>query len=60
MAPAVLAEHWIEFFRIEIEQVDVVPGALQAGERLDADRGMKTFGQRVAINIEHFHARTGT
>ena len=49
--------HGVEFFRVEIAEVDGMPGLLQAGERLGADRGVKGLRKRVAEDVVDFHSR---
>ena len=47
----------VEALRVEIEQVNLVPGRLQARQRLVANGRVKTVHQRMAIQIQYPHAR---
>ena len=54
-APPVLGEDGIEFFRVEIEEVDVVAPALEPFERRRAENCVKALRQRTAVDIEDAH-----
>jgi hypothetical protein len=41
------------------EQVDLMAGFLQPGERFDANPCVKALRQRVAIEVENPHGRAG-
>jgi hypothetical protein len=60
MPPALLRQDGVEAFGVEIEQVDLMAGFFQPGERSDANPRVKALGQRVAIEVENPHGRAGT
>src|SRR5437763_11029011 len=51
--------HGVEFFCVEVAQIDYVAGLFQPRQRFGPDRGVEGFGEGMAIDVVDAHLSSG-